>query len=220
MRAGPAFGFLNDSAVPFVSGGGDVAANVNVRLDLHVGAFAVVPVSDHFALQPEFLFVQKGGHFSRSTFNSYASERYRLSYVQGQLLGRRTIPLPGVLSLHVVGGGTVSRATGGVVWRDIHAREFTFEQRISLLTTGLIQRWDVGLLVGVGLSYPVGSVGRVSLNVRYNPGLRSVFSTTQRPLTAQAVGAKDPPPLSQTPPSLRHDVLTAGLSYTMPLGWR
>ncbi len=219
VRAGPTFGFLNDSAVPFVSAGDEVTANTNIRLDLHAGAFAVLPVRNRFALQTEVLFVQKGGHFSRTTALRYASERYRLSYVQGQLLGRRGVSLPGTLSLHVVGGLTVSRATGGAVRRDVRSREFVFEERIPLLKTGLIRRWDVGLLIGVGLDYPVGKGQRVSLDLRYNPGLRSVFSTAEHSGGPHLVDLDDPPPLTRTPPTLRHDVLTAGLSYTLPLRW-
>jgi hypothetical protein len=89
VRTGPAFGFLNDSVVPFVSANEDTKANTNIRLDLHASVFAVVPFSGRFGVRPELTFVQKGAHFSRTGVQYYTSERYRLSYVQGQLLGHR-----------------------------------------------------------------------------------------------------------------------------------
>lgn len=217
IRAGPTFGFLNDSAVPFVSAAGDATANTNVRLDVHVGAYVILPVHDRVSVQPELLFVQKGGHFSRSQLQRYASERYRLSYVQGQMLGRYALWRSSPLSVHAVAGGTVAHATGGVVRRDVRARELDFTERIPLLEANLIRRWDVGMLVGMGVGYSVGDDGRVSLEVRYGPSFRSVFSTTRRSLTAQQIGLRDPPPLTRTPPDLRHDVITASLSYTVSI---
>ena len=219
VRAGPTFGFLNDSAVPFVSAGGEASANTNVRLDLHAGAFLVVPISDHIAVQPELLFVQKGGHFSRSTAQRYTSERYRLSYLQGQLLGRHDFSLSGPLSLHFVGGVTMSRAVGGRVRRTVRIQALALKERIPLLKTDLIRRWDAGLLIGTTISYSTKEGHRVALGVRYNPGLRSVFSSTERSSEAKIAGLEDPPPLTRTPPPLRHDVITASLSYTRPLGW-
>jgi hypothetical protein len=217
VRAGPTFGFLNDSAVPFVSATGDASANTNVRLDVHAGAFAIFSLSDRFSIQPELLFVQKGGHLSRPTLERYASERYRLSYVQGHLLGRRAFSLPGPLSMHIVGGVTIARAVGGAVQRDIRALEFTYDERIPLLQTRLIRRWDVGLLLGTGLSYPVGPASHVTLSVRYGPGFRTVFSKANRPAAARPAALGDPPPLQRLPPDLRHDVITASLSYAFPL---
>lgn len=219
VRAGPAFGFLNDSAVPFVSVGDDTPDNTNVRLGLHVGALAVVPISDRVALQPELLFVQKGGHFSRSTLLSYTSERYQMSYMQGQLLARWALFLPGPLSMHLVGGLTASRVLEGTIQRDVRTNDFIVSERRSLLRRGLVQHWDAGLLVGIGIGYPLGEARRVSLTVRYNHGLRSVFSRTGPPEAGQVLGLGDPPPLTHPPPVLRHDVLTASLSYTMPLRW-
>ncbi len=216
VRIGPTFGFLNDSAVPFASR--DPEINANPRLDLHVGAYVIVPVSDHFALQPELLYVQKGGHFSRPRSQSYAVERYRLSYVQGELLGRRDVPIPSPLSLHAVAGLSVDAALEGILRRNFRSTETDFAERVALLNTGQMRRWDVGLVVGVGLGYPVGGAGRLALELRYNPGFRNVFFGSTPP-AARPPGASDELfPLPDTYSALRHDVVTASLTYTMPIG--
>lgn len=213
VRAGPTFGFLNDSSVPFT--GNTATINANPRLDFHAGAYAIVPLADHFALQPELLYVQKGGHFSRPRSESYAVERYRLSYVEGTLLGRHDVSIPGPLSLHAVVGPSVDVALGGALWRNLRSTETDFAERVALLDTGQMRRWDVGLVVGVGLGYPVGATSRLTLDVRYNPGVRSVFRTQERPAGTQPDRIKEVFPLTSS--LFRHDVVTASLSYTLPL---
>ncbi len=210
VRVGPTFGFLNDSAVPFTSE--DPETNANPRIDFHIGAYAIVPVTDYFALQPELLYVQKGAHFSRPRSRSYAVERYRLSYAEGALLGRHDVSVAGPLSLHVVAGFSVDVALDGAVRRNVRTSEVDFGERTDLVETGRLRRWGVGALFGVGLGYRTGTASRASLDVRYNPGFRSVFRGSA---DAQPDGVGDPFPLPSS--SLRHDVVTASLSYTLPL---
>jgi hypothetical protein len=217
VRLGPSFGFLNDSATPFVSSPGKTEARTNVRLDLQAGVHAIVPVGEHLAVQPELLFVQKGGHLSRVGPEVYAAERYRLSYLQAHLLGRRALPLPGPLSLHAVAGLTGAVATGGAVRRVVRRPDLERTERIPLLEQGLARRWDVGGLVGVGLGYPVGAGRALVLSLRYNPGFRPLFTSRQRPADRQAAYGVEPPPLTRTPPPLRHDVILVGLAYTWPV---
>ena len=217
VRLGPSFGFLNDSATPFVSSPGKTEARTNVRLDLQGGLHAIVPVGRHLAVQPELLFVQKGGHLSRVGPEVYAAERYRLSYLQAHLLGRRALPLPGALSLHAVAGLTGAVATGGVVHRVVRRPDLERTERIPLLEQGLARRWDVGGLVGVGLGYPVGAGRSLVLSLRYNPGFRTLFTSRERPADRQAVDGAEPPPLTRTPPPLRHDVILVSLAYTWPV---
>lgn len=218
VRTGPAFGFLNNNVVPFVSADEDTKANTNVRLDLHASVFAVVPVGGRFGVRPELTFVQKGAHFSRTGVQYYTSERYRLSYVQGQILGQRSISLSGPLSGQITGGFSVDRALSGAVQRDTWHRGVEFDERIGLVTNDLVQRWDIGAVIGIGLEYALRPSRHVSLTLRYNPGFRSVFTDNDRSNADD--GQKrtlDPPTLSESPPRLRHDLLTVGLSYTFRL---
>jgi len=217
LRVGPSFGFLNDSPVPFVSEPGVTAASTNVRVDGHVGLHAIVPLGAPVSLQPELLFVQKGGHLSRAGEDLYSAERYRLSYVQGHLLARRAVSVPGPLSMHAVAGPTIGMATGGVVRRDFRSRTAAVDQEIALLSGGLMRRWDAGLLLGAGLGYPVGGGSTLALELRYSAGVRTIFTETERPASALKVNLADPPPLSDTPPPLRHDVIMASLTLTVPL---
>jgi len=213
LRVGPTFGFLTDNGAPFTS---DIETNANMRLDIHAGAHVVVPLTDHFALQPELLYVQKGGHFSQPRSQSYAVEQYRLSYVQGELLGRHDVSIPGPLSLHAVAGLSVDVALGGALRRDLRTVEIDFGERVALVETGQLRRWDVGALIGVGFGYPVGAASRLALEVRYNPGFRSVFDSSERSAAPRPDGGEEVFPLTGS--SLRHDVVTASLSYTLPLG--
>ncbi len=216
VRLGPSFGFLNDSSIPFVSED-DEAVNTNVRLDGHAGLHVIVPVTDQASVQSELAYVRKGGHVSRVDPEAYVSEQYQMSYLQAHVLGRRDVSMPGPLLLHVAGGLTVSRATGGTVRRTVRVPSDVVDQRIELMQHDLVRRWDAGLLVGAGIGYPVGAASTLALTLRYAPGVRTVFTQAQRPSTEQMSILSDPPPLSRTPPSLRHDVLTVSLSYTTSL---
>jgi hypothetical protein len=217
MRVGPTFGFLNDSAAPFVSAGGDAGGHPNVRLDLHAGGHVIFPFTDHYGLQTELLYIRKGGHLSRFDNVGHRVERYRLAYVQAQVLGRRNISLSGPLRLHVVGGVTGGHLLGGTVRRTVHTEVRAYRETINLAGRRLVRHWDVGALVGIGLGYPVGEAGQISLDLRYGRGFRSVFTDRARPLTEQMTGFEDPPPLTRTPPTLRHDAVTASLSFTTAL---
>ncbi|MCS3670778.1 hypothetical protein GGQ21_001434 [Salinibacter ruber] len=213
LRTGPTFGFLSDSAIPFT--GGRRKTNANPRLDLHAGAVLLVPLTDAYFLQPELLYIQKGGHFSQPLSERYSVERYRLSYVQGLMLGRRALPIRGRLSAHAVAGLSVDVALRGTVQRDARSARGTFEDRIDLLDDEHLRRWDVGLVVGAGLEYGIGATGRLGLALRYNPGLRSVFAGSEDALGPSTNAGVFP--LSAPPSTLRHDVVTASLTYTVPL---
>ena len=213
VRSGSTFGFLNDNAVPFTSN--DPEINANPRLDLHAGAYVVVPVTDHVSIQPELLYVRKGGHFSRPRSESYAVERYQLSYLQGELLGRRDVPIPGPVSFHAVAGFSIDVALSGTLRRNLRAAELDFEEQVALMETAPPRRWDLGVLLGVGFGYPVGTASRAALELRYNRGLRSVFGNAGRPEGTPPDGFEEVFPLTGS--ALRHDVITASLSYTLPL---
>ena len=215
LRVGPSFGFLNDSATPFVSRAGKTEASTNVRIGFHAGGHLVVPLTEHWSVQPELQYVRKGAHLSRTGVSLYTAERYRLSYLQLHLLGRRDIVLPGPLSLHAVAGLTGAVTTGAAVRRTLRTETRTVEEQIDLLRNDLVRRWDVGGLFGMGLGYPVGS-GTLTLELRYNPGVRALFTSQQRAEAERGSLGFEPPPLTATPPSLRHDVILVAVSYTVP----
>jgi len=207
VRAGPTFGFLSDSPIPFRGSALDAATNVNLRLDVHGGGYVVVPLTGRWSVQPEVLVLQRGGHLSRPTSESYAAERYRLSYAQGAVLARRAIALPGPLSMHAVGGVAVDRALGGTLRRDRRTTGIDAHSRVDLLASDRLRRWDAGGIVGVELGYPTGPSGRAALELRYSYGFRAVFK--------RSPPAADPFPLTGAS-SFHHDAITASLSYTLP----
>jgi hypothetical protein len=216
VRAGPTFGFLNDSVTPFVSEPNVTEASTNVRIDFHAGAHAVLPLAGPFSVQPELLFVRKGAHLSREGPGLYIAEQYQLTYVEAHLLGRRAFRIPGPLSLHAVAGLSGGRVVAASVRRDVHSA-VRLREEIDLLRDDLVRRWDVGAVLGVALGYPVGADGRVALELRYAPGFASVFTSAERPPDDRLDRLPDPPPLTAAPPRLRHDVITASLVYTLPL---
>ena len=214
VQAGPTFGFLSNSATPFSAG--TPRTNANPRLNLQAGMHLIVPLSKHLALQPELRVLRKGGHFSQPLSERYTVERYRFSYLQGALLLRRSLSLSGPLSLHLAAGLSIDRTLNGETQRNLHSAERDFAAHVTLQESGRLRAWDVGGVLEGGLEYSAGPAGRIGLTLRYNPGFRSVFVRPDR--GARNEQATDTPfPLPQTVTALRHDVTTAGLSYTISL---
>ena len=223
VRAGPTFGFLNDRAVPFMTTSGLQRGTPHARVDFHVGAFAILPLSGPIGLQGEVLYLRKGGHFSSlenlsETDPVYSAEQYQLSYVQGQVLVRTDLSPSGPLSVHALLGLSLDAALRGELTRDVRTRRTVFHQQVSLLDHDLLRPWGVGGVLGVSVGYPVGSARRIALDVRYNPGFRSVFTGAGAPTRGKLTRLDRPLPLMGSPPKMRHDVITLGVSYTVPLG--
>lgn len=222
LRAGPTFGFLNEGTLPFISGGGTPRGTPHARVDLHGGIFGLVSISDHVGLQSEVLFLRKGGHFSsletvERAGPVYSSEGYQLSYLQTQLLARTDLSSFGPLSVHAVAGVSLDVALSGFLHRDVRTQRAAVDQRISLVDQYLVQRWGMGAVVGVSFGYPLRMTRRIALDVRYNPGFRSVFTGSRAPISGVANILDRPLPLMGSPPTVRHDVLTFGVSYTFSL---
>lgn len=214
FRVGPTFGFLNDTTVPFTSA--DASTNANPRIDFHAGAYVALPLTDRISLQPELLYLQTGGHFSRPRARSYAVERYRLSYMQAAVLGRRSVSVPGPLSLHALLGVTAEVAVSGRVQQNFRSATTIAANRVDLLRTDQLRRWNVGALIGAGLGYPIGP-GRIALELRYTPSFRSVFVHSAHQENALPASADNIFPLPAARSALRHDIITASLTYTLPL---
>jgi len=222
VRVGPTFGFLNDRVVPFISTSGTPRGTPHARVDFHIGAFGILPLSGPIGLQGEVLYLRKGGHFSSlenlsETFPVYSAEQYQLSYVQGQVLVRTDLSPSGPLSVHALLGLSLDAALRGELTRDVRTRRTVGHQQVSLLDHDLIRSWGVGGVLGVSVGYPLGRGRRMALDVRYNPGFRSVFTGAGAPTRQPLTQLDRPLPLMGSPPKMRHDVVTLGVSYTFPL---
>jgi hypothetical protein len=216
VRAGPSFGFLSDGTPPFT--GGTPRINANPRLTFQAGGYLLVPLPDPLVLQSELRYLQKGGHFSQPLSERYSVERYQFSYLQGALLLRRPFPIAGPLALHVAAGLSVDRALGGVRRRNLHSAGLNAATRVSFSETDRLRRWDIGGLLEAGLGYSVDPGSQIALTLRYNPGFRSVFARSG-PAASRESAPQPPFPLPSSVPTLRHDVITASLTYTLPLAY-
>jgi hypothetical protein len=57
----------------------------------------------------------------------------------------------------------------------------------------------------------------VALKLRYAPGFASVVTNPERSPDARLDNRPHPLPLTDTPPRLRHDVITASLVFSLSL---
>jgi hypothetical protein len=150
--------------------GGPDAKNVDIdftktRVGFAAGAFVELRISPSFAIQPEGMFVVKGGKAEATG----ATAKAKLSYVEVPLLAKFRIPAKGngqQFSPHLYGGpfiafkvdcsisGTDGTTTisGSCDDNDIH-----------------IKSTDFGVVFGVGVE-----VGRAMIDARYDLGLSKI----------------------------------------------
>jgi hypothetical protein len=90
---------------------------------------------------------------------------YHLSYLEVPLLARAALPLPGKLEYHAMMGP----ALGILLEADL---ALTDGRHIDLAER--FERLDIGLLLGAAAAIDIRDQGEVTLDIRYNFGLRKV----------------------------------------------
>lgn len=142
-----------------------LTAGVSVRLRLH----------DWFALQPEALWVSKG---SGTRINGVRNADFRARYLEMTALARLTAPVEGPVRPYLLAGPTL----GVLLDLDVVDLGGAADDR-----TDLARRLDLGLMAGAGVTWRVDRRWRVSLDARYDWGVRSIDRTDAVDLANRAV---------------------------------
>ena len=130
-----------------------------------------VPVGSTWSLQPEALFISKGGKFG-STDPATGDQEVKLDYVEVPLLLRRNLVNSTVLVPHVYAGPTISfnincsirlRGNTAVPSPDSDCERNDFKPKT----------FDWGAAVGAGVDLALGGFG-VTAGARYGVGISSV----------------------------------------------
>lgn len=138
-------------------GGNPVSPIVGRRRGLTAGIFATVDVAGPFALRPELNVTQKGTRYRDGGGERAPVRSFELSYVELPLLASVQFPRWGRATPIVFGGPALGLRVG------TEGRRHDLERRT-----------ETSVVVGSGVDVRVGQGRTLSLDARYQIGVRSV----------------------------------------------
>ena len=162
------FGIKGGAALAQLRGeveGEEDAETTDRKLGFAVGVFGTIPLGPALALQPEVLYVQKGGAFTEEDLEVEAD--LNLDYVQVPVLVKLTLPAGGAIVPSLYAGPYASYAV---------SREFEFDADVVggvIDAEDVIERLDYGVALGADVGFNLGGSG-ATLGLRYDLGLANV----------------------------------------------
>ena len=134
-----------------------------VRLGLHGGVYAKLPITKGFSIQPEFLYSGKGAKVEYSNFLQGSGEyRFNLHYVEMPVLAVINI----AKNFNVHAGPYVAYLAGANI---TDLKEDGTINDIMDLKADNFNRFDYGLAAGLGID-----VQNFTIGARYNYGLKEI----------------------------------------------
>lgn len=160
---------------------GDVAPD-QYRLGVGAGAFATLEISPRFALQPELLFVMKGGKFPDIGLTDGGGQTigipqvtHVVDYLEIPLLVQFRIPTPGRVSPMLVCGPSIA---------------FKLSEQYHFVGPLPAESRDADFFLGTDLGFAIGAgveIGRgrdrMLLEVRYTAGVINAMNDSNAPST-------------------------------------
>jgi Outer membrane protein beta-barrel domain len=134
----------------------------NVLTGFNVGAFAKLPITESFAIQPELLYTTKGAKLNYNNYFVNGSAKFNLNYIELPVLA--VVNLTNNFNVHA--GLYVAYLVDAKATNDARGTLLDIQNNLS---NEDYNKFDVGLAVGVG--YEADKIG---FGVRYNYGLQKV----------------------------------------------
>ncbi len=131
------------------------ALGMSSTLEVTGGAFFTLNLGPRFALQPEVLYLPKGGDWEALG----AAIHVKLTYVEVPLLAKLTFPIRGTaLRPHLLAGPALAFQSGCEVTGQLAG--FSATMTCSAASGGLVgfKGMDAGVVAGAGLDVPLGQL--------------------------------------------------------------
>lgn len=185
----------------FKLGGGMSKLNiegVDWKMGFDGGAFCDIKLSPSFSIQPEVLYAQKGLKIDLMGLGEF---EWKMDYVEVPILVKRGIPTSGNVTPVFFAGPVVSFLTSAKQTVSFMGQEAEDDIKDVFTST------DLGLLVGGGLDWLVGTSGKLVIDLRFTISLTDNFDKSS-PLVEDIVSDE----------SLRNWNLAFMLGYGFGLG--
>lgn len=142
---------------------GYLEGGIKNTFGLHAGVILEIPIDDHFAIQPELNWLQKG----YAVENGAVTTKWIFNILDVHLLAKYNYNL-GKVKGYVDAGPTFGPVLSGY-------REPDNADKITLdLDTDLIRKFDYGITAGLGFGLSLGS-GIIFVDGRYMLSLNDIF---------------------------------------------
>ena len=141
------------------------AKSSDMIVGFNLGVFNKLPVTDFFAIQPEFSLTTKGASVTYNNLFVDGTAKFNLTYLEVPVLC--VVQLTHLLNIQF--GPYVAYLVDGKVSNQANINLFNFEQNLNVND---YNRIDAGAVVGAGLD-----VGSFTMGARYNYGLTKVGKT-------------------------------------------
>lgn len=141
--------------------------NSEMLTGFNAGLFAKIPVSRHFAIQPELYYSTKGAKINYNSFVTKGSTEFNLNYLELPILA--VVNVTDNFNIHV--GPYVSYLIGGKAVNDANFNLIDFRRNIN---NEDYNKLDAGIAVGLGFD-----IGHVGIGARYNYGLTKIGKEQQ-----------------------------------------
>lgn len=171
------FGFRPGLTIADVSLDTDgVEPDFDTRTGFVAGIFLEVPLSANLSFQPGLSYAQKGAGVSESFEGEDFNFGVELDYIEAPLLLKYAFPTTGSVGVHLYGGPALAFESScklafegeGVeasVDCDAEGSDIQFDTK----------SFDVGAMLGAGVSFPVGARATFLVDAFYNFGLTSIL---------------------------------------------
>jgi hypothetical protein len=173
LKAQLSLGFkagVNISAV--TTDQGYLSGGIQNVFGLHFGTLLEIGLVDHFAVQPELSFLQKGFRNDEKSINWIFNE------LDLHLLAKYKYNI-GKVKGNIVAGPTIGSVMGGYKKPD-NGDKITLH-----LDDDMIKRWDYGITAGLGFGLDVGP-GTLVLDGRYLLSLDNIFEEGSPVITGKS----------------------------------
>jgi hypothetical protein len=156
----PKFGFK--AGVNFSNVNTQTPDEENILTGYHVGVFGKIPINAVIAIQMEAVYTTKGAKLTYHNSVVDGTAKFNLNYIEVPIL--LVVNFTPHINIHV--GPFVAYLTDGKVTNEGEVTLFDFENNID---TDNYNKWDAGIITGLGVDFDAFSLG-----VRYNYGLTVV----------------------------------------------
>lgn len=202
IRGGANWGFASKPAYL-----GSLTPTFHATLGPTGAIFLDIPISDRVSFRPEISYVQKGVAIKQSLdinlggFNLPlgATIAYQSQHIEIPLLAKFNLS-DGPMQLYLIAGPAVSYAIDGRIRTRATALITTQPIDVDVNYGGMLSRWDVGAVGGLGLAMDAG-VGKFFIEGRYTQGF-----TRQIQLPVVNV-------------NVRNRDVAVSLGYSFPIGY-
>ncbi|MDZ7718779.1 MAG: porin family protein [Balneolaceae bacterium] len=136
---------------------GSSSSTSDRKIGFEAGIFGEFPINRLLSIQPEAVFVQKGGE---ETSEQFGNSSITLNYVDVPLLLKINAPVDGMLQPYIFGGpyaGYLIEATSETESESMELTEF-------------LNEFHYGLKVGLGIN-----IGSFLIDARYDMGLANIY---------------------------------------------